>query len=153
MNNNPSHVAGIMKLSSFIIILIFQGMLSFTQAQSPEPIVIPDDLRAVLDNYERYWEAQAADSLASLFTENGYILRSGHEITQGRSAIAEAYKNSGGQLDLRVYDYSIEGSIAYIIGGYAGHEDWPDAGKYTLVLKKVNNRWLIHSDMDNRIKR
>ncbi|HSL22421.1 MAG TPA: nuclear transport factor 2 family protein [Vicinamibacterales bacterium] len=39
---------------------------------------------------------------------------------------------------------------AYIIGGYAGERGKPDAGKFTLTLRKgANGRWLIVSDMDS----
>ena len=88
-------------------------------------------------------------SLASLFTEDGFILRPGHPLVKGREAIEQAYKNAKGMLVLSAYDFGVDGELAYIIGGYAGHESWPDSGKFTLVLKKVNGKWLIHSDMDN----
>jgi ketosteroid isomerase-like protein len=37
-----------------------------------------------------------------------------------------------------------------IIGGYARQKDEPDAGKFTLTLRRTaEGRWLIVSDMDN----
>lgn len=119
-------------------------------AQDVKPIEVPGELRKVLDGYEKHWEAGDAEALAGLFTKDGFVLSRDKPPIRGRLAIAEAYADSGGsRLVLRAYDYGMEGEQAYIIGGYAGHESWPEIGKFTLVLKKVNGQWLIHSDMDN----
>ena len=140
-------------MNRIMIVLTILGivMSAFTaQAQDVKPIEVPGELREVLDNYEKHWEAADAEALAGLFTEDGFVLSRGRPPIRGRAAIADAYTESGGsRLVLRAYDYGMEGDQAYIIGGYAGHESWPEIGKFTLVLKKVNGRWLIHSDMDN----
>lgn len=118
-------------------------------SQGIESIDIPDELRLVLDNYETYWQERDASRLASLFTEDGFILRPGHPPVRGRMEIENAYHNSGGPLVLHAYDYHIDGDLAIIIGGYTTDASLPDRGKFTLTLKKFNDVWLIHSDMDN----
>lgn len=120
------------------------------QAQSIQQIELPNELKKVLTNYETHWKNSDAKGLASLFTEDGFILRPGYDIVKGRDKIEESYQNAGGgDLVLRAYDYSIQGNIAYIIGGYTYGSRVNDMGKYTLTLKKVDGTWLIHSDMDN----
>ncbi|HAH50746.1 MAG TPA: DUF4440 domain-containing protein [Balneola sp.] len=120
------------------------------QAQTIQEIELPNELKKVLTNYETHWKNSDAKALASLFTEDGFILRPGHDLVKGRENIQTSYENAGGgDLVLRTYDYSVQGNLAYIIGGYTYGSRVKDMGKYTLTLKKINGNWLIHSDMDN----
>jgi ketosteroid isomerase-like protein len=112
---------------------------------------LPPELASVLRDYETAWQNKDAEGLAALFTEDGFVLRPGHPPVRGREDITDAYAEVGGRLHLRAFDSKQEGDIAYIIGGYAGHETWPDTGKFILALKKnETGRWLIIADMDNR---
>jgi hypothetical protein len=53
-------------------------------------------------------------------------------------------------LHLRAFAWAAEGSVGWILGGYAGEKGRPDDGKFTLTLAKgPDGRWLIMSDMDN----
>jgi hypothetical protein len=52
-------------------------------------------------------------------------------------------------LALRAFAFANEGSIGYILGGYAPEVGEPDSGKFTLTLRAADGRWLIVSDMDN----
>ena len=133
--------------STFFFLLILCGKTILAR-QIPE-IKLPADLQIVLTNYETHWENNDAKALSMLFTEDGFILRPGYEIVKGRTKIEDSYKSSGGDLVLKAYDYQIEKNLAYILGGYTYGNRTEDMGKYTLVLKKVKDKWLIHSDMDN----
>lgn len=132
--------------TSTLILIILPNILFAQQTPSAE---LPDELQRVLTDYETHWAANDAEALANLFTEDGFILRPRNNPTRGRDDIEEAYKNSGGDLKLRAYDFQIEGNLAYILGGYTYGNRTEDVGKFTLVLKKVSGTWLIHSDMDN----
>ncbi len=113
-------------------------------------VALPDELARVLRDYELHWRNRDADALAALFTEDGFIMRPRRPAVQGREAIAEAYKNSGGPLFLRAIDVAVEGTVAYILGGYRARQDAPDSGKFILALKQhEEGHWLIHADMDN----
>jgi hypothetical protein len=60
------------------------------------------------------------------------------------------YTGAGGDLSLRAFAYAAEGSVGYILGGFARKKGEPDGGKFTLTLRKdKDGRWLIMSDMDN----
>lgn len=138
-----------MKSTLYVIIILLLTVISAT-AQELKPIDLPDELQEVLTNYETHWKNSDAKKLASLFTENGFILRPGYDLVKGRENIQTSYENAGGgDLVLRAYDFSIQGNLAYIIGGYTYGSRVKDMGKYTLTLKKVDGKWLIHSDMDN----
>ncbi len=116
-----------------------------------EPTVtLPAPLARVFADYEAAWRNKDAAGLAALFTEDGFVLSEGIPPVRGRAQIERRYSGSGGPLVLRALAYATEGSIGYIIGGFAREEGQPDIGKFTLTLRKgPDGRWLIMSDMDN----
>jgi acetyl esterase/lipase/ketosteroid isomerase-like protein len=120
-------------------------------AQAPAPSVeLPEPLARVLRDYEAAWRRRDARGLAALFAEDGFVLAGGRPPVRGRDAIARHYEGSGGPLALRALAYSTEGSVGYILGGYARREGESDVGKFTLTLRRgPEGRWLIVSDMDN----
>ena len=141
-------------------ILVVVGLIAAVAAQEPEPaaqpsIDLPSDIARVLRDYEAAWSAGNAAALAQLFTEDGYVLPNGGVPVKGRAAIQRHYTGSGGSpLFLRAFAYGAEGSVGFILGGYAGQQGRPDAGKFTLTLRKERDgRWLIVSDMDSPNRR
>jgi len=122
-----------------------------TQEPPPQPSVdLPGPLVRVLADYERAWQAKDAAALAALFAEDGFVLSSGRPPVRGRALIEKRYAGSGGPLALRALAFATEGSIGYIIGGFARQKGQPYIGKFTLTLRKgPDGRWLIVSDMDN----
>jgi ketosteroid isomerase-like protein len=118
-------------------------------AQSLPSVALPPELDRVLRDYESAWRGKDPEGLAALFTEDGFVLSSGRPPVRGREAIADRYQNSGGPLALRALAFDTEGTTGYIIGAYGRAKGEPDAGKFTLVLRRVEGRWLIVSDMDN----
>src|SRR5918999_1196024 len=137
------------------VVTIFVLFSAALVAQSPEPalppsIDLPPDLTRVLRDYEAAWGRKDAPALARLFTEDGYVMANGGLPVKGRAAIEKHYTGSGGPLFLRVFAYAAEGSVGYILGGYTNQQGAPDAGKFTLTLRKgTDGRWLIVSDMDS----
>jgi ketosteroid isomerase-like protein len=118
-------------------------------AQQPS-VELPADLARVLTDYEAAWGSRNAAALARLFAEDGFVLPSGRQAVRGRAAIEKYYTGQGGPLSLRAFAYGAEGSVGYIIGGYAQEKGAADMGKFTLTLRKgTDGRWLIVSDMDN----
>lgn len=111
---------------------------------------LPPELERVLRDYEKAWSARDAAALAALFAEDGFVLARGRPPVRGRRAIQEHYTGQGGPLSLRAIAYAAEGSVAYVIGGYAARPGGADDGKFTLTLRRGSDgRWLIVSDMDN----
>ena len=128
------------------------------QATAPAlpSVTLPAELDRVLRDYESAWRAGDHSRLSLLFTEDGFILPSGHPPIRGRSGIAAHYKGQGGPLHLRALAYETGESISYIIGayGYGDAAPVPDMGKFTLTLRRdPGGRWLIVSDMDNANRR
>jgi ketosteroid isomerase-like protein len=113
-------------------------------------VTLPAPLARVLTDYEEAWAGKDAAALAALFAEDGFVLSSGAPPVRGRAAIERHYAGQGGPLALRALAYSTQGSIGFIIGGFARARGEPDIGKFTLTLVKgARGRWLIQSDMDN----
>jgi ketosteroid isomerase-like protein len=111
-------------------------------------------LARVLTDYETAWRAKDGAALARLFDPDGFVLANGGPPVQGRAAIQEYYKGSGGPLVLRAFAFATEGKVGYIIGGFARQAGQPDVGKFTLTLRQgADGRWLIVSDMDNSNQR
>jgi ketosteroid isomerase-like protein len=128
-------------------------------AQAPDPalppsIDLPPELARVLRDYEAAWGKRDAPALARLFTEDGYVMANGGVPVKGRAAIEKHYTGAGGPLFLRAFAYAAEGSVGYILGGFTGQQGAPDAGKFTLTLRRGGDgRWLIVSDMDSSNRR
>jgi len=121
------------------------------EAVTPEPTLeLTPALARVLTDYESAWSRRDAQALSSLFAEDGFVMPSGNPPFRGRAAIARFYEGHGGPLALRAIAFAEEGSVGFILGGYAREKGAPDDGKFTLTLRKSpDGRWLIFSDMDN----
>ena len=123
---------------------------AWAQAEAPATITLPRDVERVLRDYERAWTANDLAGLAKLFTSDGIALPSGQMPAQGEDSIRKAYaKGAGSPLSLRAFGYGASGDMAYVLGGFSGGADKPEFGKFVLVLRRVEGRWLIVADMDN----
>ena len=143
------------------LVLVAGSAAAQTPSASPSPlpsvlpsalpsVTLPAPLARVLTDYEEAWARKDAAALAVLFAEDGFVLSSGAPPVRGRAAIERHYAGQGGPLALRALAYSTQGSIGFIIGGFARVKGEPDIGKFTLTLvKDAGGRWLIQSDMDN----
>jgi uncharacterized protein (TIGR02246 family) len=119
------------------------------QARHPS-VELPPPLARVLTDYEQAWGKRDARALAALFAEDGFVLPNGGPPVNGRESIERHYQGHGGPLALRAIAFASEGTVAYVIGGYAPQPGDPDDGKFTLTLRKgAEGRWWIVSDMDS----
>ena len=134
-----------------VVALMFPSAEAQMVTQSPQPTVtLPAELARVLADYEAAWQGKNANALAALFAEDGFVLSTGTPPVRGRAQIEQHYASSGGLLALRALAFATDGSLGYIIGGFARRRGEPDIGKFTLTLRKgPDGRWLIMSDMDN----
>jgi ketosteroid isomerase-like protein len=113
-------------------------------------VALPAELARVLTDYESAWQKRDTAALVRLFADDGFVLPNGHEPVRGRAAIEAFYKGQGGPLALRAIAYGMDGSVGYILGGFATRAGEPDSGKFTLTLRKgADGKWLIVSDMDS----
>jgi ketosteroid isomerase-like protein len=114
-------------------------------------IELPAELDRVLRDYERAWQARDAQALASLFTEDGFVLSNQRPPVRGRAAIAAAYTGAGGDLWLRGLSHACNGDVGYIVGEYGYVVNEPARGKFVLALRRgEDGRWLIAADIENQ---
>jgi ketosteroid isomerase-like protein len=119
------------------------------RAQLPA-ITLPPELDRVLRDYEDAWEAGDEDRLASLFTEDGFVLSNGRPPVRGREAIAETYGDAAGPLTLAALAFATGDTVGYIVGTYGGPDPATHRGKFILALRKgPAGEWLIAGDIDN----
>jgi ketosteroid isomerase-like protein len=132
-------------------LLLASMWIPLALAQPAEPSVkLPPELARVLTDYETAWTAKDSAALSRLFTEDGFVLSSGHPMVRTRAAIENFYRGKGGPLFLRAVAYAAEGKTGYIIGGFTNRAGAEDLGKFTLTLRRdPEGRWSIVSDMDN----
>ena len=113
-------------------------------------VALSADLDRVLRDYERHWRASDAKGLASLFTDDGFVLSSGRPPVRGREAIQARYTGQGGPLYLRAVAFATDDTIGYIVGTYGGTQTEINEGKFILLLRRARGgRWMIAADMDN----
>ena len=141
-------------LKAPLLVAIVSGLLAAAPApalaQAPSSMSVPPEVERVLRDYEKAWAANDVKGLAALFAEDGMALPSNQAPARGREDIAKAYSGGGGQpTDLRVLDYRASGDLAYIVGGYGPAGQNKDVGKFVLVLRKIDGRWLIAADIES----
>lgn len=131
--------------------LLAQNSTELNMAKELPDVDLPPELDRVIRDFERAWHADDVVALASLFTEDGFVLQSNRPPARGRTAIQAAYKGQGGgRLRLRALAFASGDTTAYIIGGYGYGNEPGDIGKFTLTLRRApGEQWLIFSDMDN----
>jgi ketosteroid isomerase-like protein len=151
------HLSVIGRLAQLFVLLGLAAAVVAAQAPDvppPPTVELPPELARVLRDYEAAWTRRDAAALARLFTEDGFVMANGGPPVRGRSAIEQHYTGAGGPLALRAFAFASEGSVAYILGGFSSERGTPDAGKFTLTLRKGGDgRWLIVSDMDSPNRR
>lgn len=135
------------------VLALFIAVPVWAQSEQPPSVQLPPELDRVLRDYETRFRI-GGDTLAALFTEDGFVLPSGQAPVRGRAEIAKFYGRAGGPLALRAIAYATQGNVGYILGGYRYGTEPGDLGKFTLTLRKAaDGRWLIFSDMDNSNRR
>lgn len=147
---NSRQVRNIFSFLSIFILMAEAFAESPAEKSQQLTVKLPPPLERVLRDYETAWRNKDASALAALFTEDGFVLSNGSPPVRGRAQIEKHYSGSGGPLILRAFAFATEGSLGYIIGGFAQKDGQSDIGKFTLTLRKgPDDRWLIISDMDN----
>tara|TARA_B100000953_G_scaffold134776_1_gene111523 strand:- start:237 stop:692 length:456 start_codon:yes stop_codon:yes gene_type:complete len=137
---------------SSLILFIFFGQL-----YSQNPISIKDslDIMKVMDFQEKAWNNGDIDSFMNGYIKSEELVFSGSNgPIYGWNATKERYKKSYpdlktmGKLSFTIKKIkSLSKKTAYLIGEYYLKRTIEDSyGHFTLIWKKVNDKWLIVSD-------
>ncbi|MBQ5945965.1 SgcJ/EcaC family oxidoreductase [Massilia sp. ST3] len=139
-------------MRAYLIAPMLAAVLSLApaMAQTLPSGDVPPDVERVLRDYEKAWAANDAKALAALFAEDGIALPSNQPPARGKERIAQAYAGGGAMPTfLRVIDYRASGDLATLVGAYGPAGQARDFGKFVLVLRRVDGRWLIAADIEN----
>lgn len=113
-------------------------------AQSPDVAV-----RDLLNSYSTALSNKDANTVASLYTEDAYLLAPKRPMIKGRGAILEFWKqNMGGKLTLTPVAIQAHGDAAVVVGTFS-FDDNPPGGKFSATVINKNGKWLLAVDMWN----
>jgi ketosteroid isomerase-like protein len=142
------------RLMLLIALVLCAPARTHAQQSATQTVELPAELARVLRDYESAWRARDPQRLAALFHPDGFVLSSGSPPVRGRAAIAQQYRNAGGNLYLHAVSYAVSDTVGYIIGLFGGTPT-DHGGKFVLTLRRQNVRqpWLIGADIDNRNSR
>jgi ketosteroid isomerase-like protein len=104
--------------------LVLCAVLSACATSAPPPTYgesLPPELQRVLDDYSAAWRAKDAKALATLFADDRTVVPNACPPAKDRAGIEACYTGHGGGIGLTALDHRIDGSVAYIIGEYAGN--------------------------------
>jgi uncharacterized protein (TIGR02246 family) len=129
------------------VVVAYQSM----PAQSPGAGA---ELAKVSDAYVKASLAADAKAIAALYTEDAVEMPPNQPLLKGRAAIEQYYtKQFGGSaklqsLALTKIESNASGDIGYEVGTYRqtitdGQHPINDAGKYTVVMKRVGGVWKV----------
>jgi len=132
---------------------------SFTSCEAPQDTEKISE--AITASNELFMEALNngdATALANLYTEDGQILPQGEDFYTGKEAIrkffANALENKKITTTLKTVEVGGMGKTAYEVGKYEYTTLVEDVktiskGKYIVIWKQVEGKWLMHRDIWN----
>ncbi|MFA0961262.1 DUF4440 domain-containing protein [Roseivirga sp. BDSF3-8] len=149
-------------LSLLFILCLLGSASTVCQGQTydgPEEEI--DAIIAASVAFSQHYMKGDFDKMAASYTLNGAILPPGADIIQGREAIEKRWTLPEG-VSISHHrstptEITVSGDFAYDIGYYEGTTVKKDGtesswkGKYLIVWKKVDGKWLIHMDAWNGV--
>ncbi|GAC1588479.1 MAG: hypothetical protein NVS3B25_05150 [Hymenobacter sp.] len=117
---------------------------------------ISAEIRHVNDLFEATFERGDAAGMAALYTSDAVLLPPGMETMEGAAGIQAFWQGAmdAGLKQLKLKSWEVEelGDTAIELGYYSlfGADEQPlDQGKFIVVWKEQQGRWLLHRDIYN----
>jgi uncharacterized protein (TIGR02246 family) len=137
----------------FVAVVLVCVALAYETPKAQSPGAVPE-IAKVSDAYVKASLAADAKAIAALYTEDAVEMPPSHPMVKGRAAIEQYYtKQFGGSaklqsLALTKIESNASGDIGYEVGTYRqtitdGQHPINDAGKYTVVMKRVGGVWKV----------
>ena len=126
--------------------------MSTPSRQPPTPADDEHLIRAVPEDFVRYYDARDIDKIVSLFCEDGRVLAPFRPAAQGRMGLRHLFNSSFTQFDpkeLKLMTIYVEvcGHIAFGYGSYEMNVKLPngkrivDRGKWVASLRRLSGTW------------
>ena len=145
-----------MKRSTFFrisgFILFFLPLLSYAQ----DPVDVSDEIMAANEAFMKAIESTDIETLVSLYTEEARVMPPNSPVIEGKEGITKMWTANFemGQMNLQLKTISAEafGATAIEEGKYKillPDDQVVDTGKYIVIWKKIDGKWLLHKDIFN----
>src|SRR5919107_1575424 len=138
---------------AFVLVVLVCVVCAYPSAGAQSPAAAAE-ISKVSDAYVKASLAADAKAIAALYTEDAVEMPPNQPMVKGRSAIEQYYtKQFGGSAKLQSFtltkiESSASGDIGYEVGTYRqtitdGQHPMNEAGKYTVVMKRVGGVWKV----------
>lgn len=129
-------------------------MLTAVQAQKSTDVT--EEIQARNDNFMKTIQSGDLNAIAALYTEDAKVFPPNSDIVQGREAIKGMW---GAMASQGMPNLIVSTTVAEAFGNTAIEEgaykikipdgQVVDKGKYIVIWKKVDGKWLLHQDIFN----
>jgi len=135
-----------------IVLLLCLPLLGYSQ----KPVDVSDEIMAANESFMAALQTGDVEDIVSHYTDNARVMPPNMPLIEGKENIRgmwEATLSMGG-MDLKVKTLTAEAfkKTAIEEGAYKVHApdgQVVDDGKYIVIWKKVDGRWLLHQDIFN----
>lgn len=132
--------------------LLFLPLVSHAQ----EPLDVSEEIRAANESLMKAIKAQDVKTLVSLYTEDARVLPPNSPPLEGKESITTMwevmFESSPMNMQLKTLSAEAFGTTAVEEGVYEvllPDGQAVDKGKYIVIWKKVDGKWLLHQDIFN----
>lgn len=137
-------------------ISVFFFLLLPLMGHAQDPVDVSDEIMAVNELFMEAIKSGDVEAIVNLYAENARVLPQGSPLMEGRENIRMMWGAmfAGGPMQLQLKTVSADafGSTAIEEGEYkilAPDGQAVDHGKYIVIWKKVNGKWLLYQDIWN----
>lgn len=143
------------KTTMFPILLILTGLFLSTGC-TMQPVDVSSDIREANKSFTEAFNTGGIDAMAQLYTENGRLFPPNSEMIEGRENIKAFWSGAGemgvAKAQLETISAEAFGNTAIEEGRYTLFAEGDiviDEGKYIVIWKKVDGKWLLDRDIWN----
>ncbi|HSL23773.1 MAG TPA: SgcJ/EcaC family oxidoreductase [Vicinamibacterales bacterium] len=131
-------------------------IIAFVARAGAQPAGVRKDIEATNEKFMAAFQKADAAGMAALYTTDGETFPPNGDVIRGRDAIQEMWQSvaASGVSSAKLVTREVEsaGNLAWESGSYEmfGKDGASlDRGKYIVVWKRQQGRWLIHRDIWN----
>lgn len=143
-------------MKKFFLSLIILSVPTFGQTHTKsEHRSLFEDVVAANEQLTAAFNKQDADAMSAMYTQDAQLLPPNSQLVDGKEAIKDfwgAVFNMGfNKVILETIEVSGTGNTIYEVGSFTmyNNDEVFDNGKFMVVWKNVDSKWLLHRDIWN----
>ncbi|MEA2463551.1 MAG: hypothetical protein QOJ98_1298 [Acidobacteriota bacterium] len=130
------------------MVVLLLSLCALTAAAKPK-----EEALALAETFEAGARAGRIEQMVSIYADDAVLMPPNMPAMTGRGAIAQYWGGllQGGKadVDLIMEEFQVDGDLAVERGRYEVTSPMVESGKYVLVLRKQNGKWLVVTDIFN----